>query len=134
MSPESEVVPKPRDTPERAAQRRHALRAAVLGLVATPLLLQLQIQVNYVLVPGACAGGSTLVLHLVALAVLAGAAGGVVVAWRSWSALGRGGLTQAAGTREGGRFIALAGLVSAGFFALAIVGVALPAFILGPCD
>jgi hypothetical protein len=132
--PDTEAVPKPRDPPEKARERRHALHAGLFGLVLPPLLLLLQIGVNYALVPWTCAGGPVLVLHLVALAVLLGAAGGVLASWRAWTALGRGGLTEAAGTREGGRFIALAGLLSAAWSGLAIVGVALPAMIVGPCD
>jgi hypothetical protein len=131
---DSEPVHKPRDTPEKADHRRRGVRATWMGVVLPPTLLLAQIQVNYALVPWACANGHVWVVHLVSLACLAGTLAGTAVCWSSWTALGRGGSEVDAGTLAPARFVTLGALVFSAGIALVIVAVDVPGFVLGPCD
>jgi hypothetical protein len=132
--PDTEPVAKPADSPAQAAERRRSERATWLGVVAPPALLLLQIGVNYALVPWACRTGHVWVIHLVSLCCLAGALGGTAFSFATWTALGHGGARSGAGTLENARFVSLGGLALSLGIALAILAVALPTFVLGPCD
>jgi hypothetical protein len=130
----SEPVARPRDTPEKAEHRRRGVRATWWGVVLPPLLLLLQVQASYALVPWACRTGQVGAIHLVSLACLAGALCGTAVSGAAWTALGRGGTGTEAGTLTPARFVTLGGLVFSAGIALVIAAVALPTFVLGPCD
>ena len=132
--PRTEWVQKPRDTEDKAEHRRRGERATWLGVVLPPSLLLVQIQVNYALVPWACATGHVWVIHLVSLACLAGTLAGTAASWLAWTALGGGGAGSEGGTLVPSRFVALAALAFSASIAVVIVAVDLPTFVLGPCD
>jgi len=108
--------------------------ALIIGLLAGPVAWLVQLELSYLLVPWACARGGQVVLHLVALAMLAVAAAGLGFAWRAGLAARR----VVGGARAPGfevrRFVAGCGVGLSLLFLLVIVASAIPNFILRACD
>ncbi len=105
--------------------------ALLIGLLAGPVAWLVQLQVSYMLVPWACARGGQVVLHLVALAMLAVAAAGLGLAWRAARRVVGGGGAPGSEVR---RFVAGCGVGLSLLFLLVIVASAIPNFILRACD
>jgi hypothetical protein len=128
--------------------RRHgvARRDLALGLAALagPLAGLLQLQVNYALTQTACELGGEGLLHLVSLGALLLAAAGALAGWQGWRRLAPDReLRTETGAElgpEGGagvpraRFLALAGVLLGAYFALTIVALDVPLWILRVCD
>lgn len=104
------------------------------GIMIGPLAWKLQLMVNYALVPYACFHEMSILIHLASLLTVALALTGAAVALTSWGVVGRGLETENGGAEGRSRFMALAGLLSSGFFALIILGQWLPNLVLSPCD
>lgn len=111
---------------------RH-LAALWFGLLGPPVIWATRLAANYILVPYACGTGSTLLLHLPTLAAL------LATAAAGWISLGRWREPRPdAGARparrvERARFMAMAGLLSSGFFFIVMVAEWLPVFFVDPC-
>lgn len=103
------------------------------GILIGPLSWALDQQISYSLVAHACSTGHFYLLHAITVIALLLALSGAVVATMN---LGR---TRAA-TIEGGRvadrsrFMAIVGIAASVGWALVIVAMAVPRFILSPCD
>ena len=104
------------------------------GFLAGVLAWKLQLMVNYALVPYACWQRLTVLVHVASTATFLLAVSGAVIAWGSWVRAGRGYEMEAGGVHARSRFLAIAGLVLSGYFALLILGQWLPNLLLGPCD
>ena len=104
------------------------------GILAAPLAWFLQMQVNYALVPWACATGHLFVLRLVTLGGLAVAAAGALLAWREWRRMGGEWPKGAGGPQMRSRFMAVLGLLISIMFFLVILAQGIPNFILSPCQ
>jgi hypothetical protein len=101
-----------------------------LGIAAGPFAWAALLEVNYALSYVACEQRQTWMLHLATVAALAIVAVG---AWASWTASPPlGGGTSAPGESRA-RFMAIAGLVLCGGFALVIAATEIPALMLHPC-
>jgi hypothetical protein len=105
-----------------------------LALLAGPFALAVNELTSYSLAPTACAAGTKWMLHLVALLMLLVSLGGAVLA----RSVGRG-LPE--GSSEGGgltgaraRFMALAGTAMGVGFAVAIVAMEVPNWVLRVCQ
>lgn len=96
-----------------------------LGMLAGPVAWALQLQATYSLAPTACTVESKLFLHLVSLGCLLLALGGAALARH----LGKGACAE---SRE--RFMAVSGVVLSLGFALVIVALEVPNWVLRVCD
>ena len=111
-----------------------ALRALWTGVLLPPLVFLLNLEVAYALVPKACSGRNTLVLHLVhlvcfGLVVLAG-----LTAWRCWRATGAEWPGEGGGPLARSRFMAGIGGLMSVFVAMALVADWIPSIMLDPCQ
>ena len=105
-----------------------------VGLLLAPLVWWLHLEINYVLVPFACARHSHLLLHGVTLISLLIAGSGLLVAWRNWEKVGRTWPDSGAGAVSRSRFMAVGGILSSGMFLLVILAQGITAIILNPCQ
>jgi hypothetical protein len=102
-----------------------------IGILGTPLLWLVQFQINYMLVPWACATGHRWPLHATTALFLVLAAIPIYVARRCQQASGSGQRETSGDGRR--RFMAVLGLYSSTLFFLVIVAQGIPSFILDPC-
>ncbi len=104
------------------------------GILAGPIATALNEGLNYALEQHACSTGHFYVLHTIsAFALLLTACGGSV-AWYEWRRT-QGDTNDEGGTpRDRSGFMATLGIAASVFFALVIVAMSIPHFILTPCD
>lgn len=103
------------------------------GVLGPPVIWLARLTISYILVPYACWGGSTWMLHAVSFATLALTAFAGWVAWRSWRQAGATRHAAGAGPIPRSRFLAMVGLLSAGFFLAVIAAEGLLNFLIDPC-
>ena len=102
------------------------------GILAGPVAWALDETISYALVQPSCARGSRTMLELMTLAALVVIAGGAVVSWTSfWHA--PAGPTDGARDVERARFMAVLGLASSAFFAIATIALDIPRWVLDAC-
>lgn len=125
-----------RDEPEPSSEfsTTKGLLLLWFGVLAGPAAWALNQMVSYLFVPWACASGTRIMLHLVALAALLLALIGAAIAWRNWRKSGAEWHTAAGGIIGRSRFMALGGFVLSLMFALVIVAQGYTSFMLGPCQ
>jgi len=111
-----------------------AILALWAAFLAAPVAWLLQMQLNYALVPWACAHHASVAFVLVALLALAVAAGGGLSAWRTWRRVGAEESTEAGGSVGRTRFLALTGVMTSAMFSLVILAQGLAAVFLSPCQ
>ena len=104
------------------------------GLLLAPAAFLANLQIAYALVPAACAARNTLPLHLVNAASLAVALAGGLIAWRSWSTVGRRWPDGEAGPIGRSRFLAAMGVSLTALCVLVIVAQWTAVFLLDPCQ
>jgi hypothetical protein len=103
------------------------------GILGPPTIWLARLKISYILVPYACWTGLTPMLHAVTLLTLAATAWAGWVAWRSWSLAGRTEHADLATVLHRTRFLAMVGLLSAGFFLAVIAAEGLLNFLVDPC-
>lgn len=120
------------------AQQRFSQGSGILtlgaGLFAGPLSFLLHLQLNYMLVPWACATRNSFVLHLVTLGALLLTASGATLAWRNWQETRREGPSSSGGVLPRSRFLAVLGLLLSALFLLIIMAQWLATLVLSPCQ
>jgi hypothetical protein len=100
---------------------------------------KLQLLVNYSLVPYACVRDMTLLIHLASAVSLGVALAAGAAALASWRRTGgypfgwEGDDTEGGPTVTRSRFMAVAGLLMSGYFAMVVLTQWLPTFFLDPC-
>jgi hypothetical protein len=104
------------------------------GILAGPFAWFMQMQINYALVPWACATGHMMVLHMVMFGGLLIVAASMLAAWREWRRLGREWPKGAGGPQMRSRFMAVLGLFTSLLFFFVILAQGIPSFILSPCQ
>jgi hypothetical protein len=105
------------------------------GILAPPLAMLSQLQINYALVLWACGGpGREWVLHLVALLALAVTVLGGLLSWRNWRMTGAGFEDEGAGVIPRSRFMAVVGILLGVLLSLVVIAQWIPIFIYGPCQ
>lgn len=103
------------------------------GILAGPVAWSSDLAVSYALVKWSCLARREDVLHLVTAGALALVAGGAVVAWSAFQRT-RGDRPEDGGDpRQRARFMAMLGLASSAFFAVATVALAIPWWVLDAC-
>lgn len=120
------------DDEQRLRSERSRLRLW-LGLLVPGAVFLLALSAEYALVPEACARNDTTLLHVIALVSLIVALAGGGLAWREWSALGRGWPGEEPGPVARSRFMAVLGMMTSAMFSLVIVAQWMPMLILNPC-
>jgi hypothetical protein len=104
-----------------------------IGVLTGPLVALLEQEVLYLLVPGACARGQELPLHLAALVALLLIAGSGVLSLREWRRAGAV-ADEAGGARARSRFMAIVGVLTSVIFGLGVAAHWLAAIVLGACQ
>jgi hypothetical protein len=105
------------------------------GVLAAPLAMLVELQVNYALVVWACkAGGREWPLHLVALAALAVSVAGGLLSWRNWRLAGGKLYDEDAGVMPRSSFMAAVGVMFSALISLVVIAQWIPVFIHGPCQ
>jgi hypothetical protein len=125
-------APAPPGARERFSQGR-GIFALWFGVLGPPTIWLARLKLSYILIPYACATGWTLMLHAVTFGTLALTGFAGWVAWRSWRQAGRTRESDAADTLHRTRFMAMFGLLSAGFFLAVIAAEGLLNFLIDPC-
>ena len=104
------------------------------GVLAAPLAMLTQLQVNYALVLWACGAGREWPLHLTALLALAVTVAGGLLSWRNRRLAGTGWEDEGAGVIPRSGFMAAVGILISALIALVIVAQWIPVFVYGPCE
>jgi hypothetical protein len=110
------------------------IRALWTGLLLPPIAFLIDLEVAYALVPPACSSRNELPVHLVHFVCLLLALGGGLTAWRSWRATGATWPDEEGGPLARSRFMAGIGVFLSLMFALVIVAMWIPSFMLDPCQ
>ncbi len=116
---------------ERLRQPGEILRLWI-GFLAGPLVTLAEQAVQYLLVPGACAGGHELPLHATALVAVLLIGGSGLLAAREFRRAGAV-ADEAGGARARSRFMAAVGMLTSVVFGLGVVAHWLAVIILGAC-
>jgi hypothetical protein len=105
------------------------------GILGPPALWGIRLWAGYLIVPFACAADSMIAMHAVTVATLLGIAALGVLAWRDRDAAGRGAPAMYSGGAPPARvaFMAVLGVLSAGFFFLVVIAEGVANLIIGPC-
>ena len=104
------------------------------GVLAGPLALLTQLEVNYALVHWACAAGREWALHVVALLALVASVAGGMLSWRNWRLAGASWDDEGAGVIPRSRFMAVVGVMISALSVLVVVAQWIPIFVYGPCE
>jgi hypothetical protein len=104
------------------------------GVLAAPVAFLLNLEINYALVPWACATGKTFTIHIASAATLILACVGWWLAWQSWRSFNLAWPDGAQGVAPRARFLAAWGFLMSALFALVIIAQIIPTFMLGPCQ
>jgi len=104
------------------------------GLLLAPTAALLVVTAGYALVGPACAGGTLLPLHLVHLGGLLLALAAAGAAGLAWREAGPGWPGDEPGRSGALRFLAATGALVSLLFALVMVALWLPVFVLSPCQ
>jgi hypothetical protein len=104
------------------------------GLLAGPLAVLLQLEINYALVLRACRSGEEFWLHVVSLAALALTAVGGLLSWRNHRRAGGEWDDEGAGVLPRSRLMAAVGILISILMALVVIAQWIPVFVYGPCQ
>ena len=105
-----------------------------VGLLTAPLAFLLHLEVNYALVTQLCQSEHKLAMHMVTLAFLLVSAGGGLIAWSNWKALGQKWPGEAGSVMERSRFMAIVGLLISLLVIFGLIAQWIPQFIFDPCQ
>jgi nicotinamide riboside transporter PnuC len=103
------------------------------GILGPPTIWLARLKISYILVPYACWGWGMLPIHAVTLVTGALTTFAGWTAWRSWQHAGRSEHADGATVLHRARFLAMVGLLSAGFFLAVIAAEGLLNFLVDPC-
>jgi hypothetical protein len=110
------------------------IRALWAGLLFPPIAFLLDLETAYALVPTACSARNVLPVHLVHLGCFLLAVFGGLIAWRWWRLTGATWPGEEGGPLARSRFMAGLGMLLSGLFALLIIAMWIPSFVLDPCQ
>ncbi|MCW5978496.1 MAG: hypothetical protein KIT09_10480 [Bryobacteraceae bacterium] len=103
------------------------------GLLLGPIAWLAHQASSYLLVYWSCGTGHRFAFHIVSVLMLAAAGAGAWLALGAWRGTGKGWADDGGGRSDRGRFMAVAGMMASGLFALAIVAQWIPTFLVDPC-
>ena len=111
-----------------------ALLALWTGILLPPVAFLVNLQVSYMLVPYACGHGEPVWLHLSALLFVMVAVVAGLLARRDWRRAGEEWPDERGDVVTRSRFMAVAGMLSAAFFAILMIGQWIANVIIRPCQ
>jgi hypothetical protein len=103
------------------------------GILSGPVAWTLDLCVSYALVEWSCDAGREDVIHAMTFAALAVVAAGAAISWTSLEHARRDEPDDGGQPRQRARFMALLGLASCAFFAVATGALAIPWWVLDAC-
>jgi hypothetical protein len=104
------------------------------GVLAPPLTMLIQMQINYSLVLWACAAGRTWAIHLVFILALGITILSGLLSFRNWRLAGAQWEADGAGVLPRSRFMAVVGILISGLITLVLIAQWIPVFVYGPCQ
>jgi cytochrome c biogenesis factor len=110
------------------------IRGLWVGLLLSPIAFLIALEAAYALVPTACSSHNELPVHLVYIACLLLALFGGLTAGRWWKLQGATWPGEEGGPVARSRFMAGIGVFLSVMFALVIVAMWIPSFLLDPCQ
>jgi hypothetical protein len=110
------------------------IRNLWIGVLVPPIVFLIDLEVAYALVPTACSTQNRLPVHLVHLACLLLVLFSWLMVRRCWKASGATWAAEQGGPLGSSRFLAGIGVLMSALFALVILAMWLPSFILDPCQ
>jgi hypothetical protein len=112
---------------------RHSDFELLAGVLLGPIAWILDEGLSYSLEQHACSTGHFYILHVISVVCLLIALGGVAIAWRQLSLVGSG--SESGGSiRDRSWWMARFGIALGIGFAVVIVALAVPKFMLSPCS
>ena len=118
---------------ERRWFAHEGIAAQWTGVLAGPLALAADQLASYALVKWTCGHQHVMVLHLISLAALVAVAGGAFAAWRVLSEAPAGATLDGGRAIDRGRFMGLLGIATCALFALLVIAMALPPWMIDAC-
>jgi hypothetical protein len=113
---------------------RAGILALWFGVLGPPTIWLARLKISYILIPSACRTATGfLILHAVTFATLALTAFAGWVAWRAWQHSGPTRESDGPGVLDRSRFLAMVGMLSAGFFFAVIAAEGILNFLIDPC-
>ncbi len=103
------------------------------GILVGPTSWVFDESLSYMLEQHSCSTGHFYVLHIVSALAVVAALSGAVVAWQQASAAGEGN-DDGGSIRDRAYFMARLGIAMSIGFALVIIALAVPKWVLSPCD
>jgi hypothetical protein len=103
------------------------------GVLLAPLAFLAHLEINYALVPSACAAGNLLPVRLASLGTIGVAIIGCAFAYRDWTYAGKGWSAEGRDPVSRFRFMSIWGFFMSLLFICAIAAQMLPTFFLDPC-
>src|SRR4051812_10241064 len=126
-SPDPKLPPLEPPAPHKTV----SLWAGVLG---SPALWGIHMQLDYALVPTLCGhGGHLWVLHVLAGVFAVLSAFTFVLCWREWHAMGASTQDDAVGGAGRTIFLSALGMMTAALFTLVIIAQGIASFFINPC-
>lgn len=104
------------------------------GVLAAPMAMLIELQVNYALVLWACEVRREWALHLVALFALVVTIAGGLISLRNWRQAGAVWEDEGAGVLPRSRFMAAVGILISVLITLVIIAQWIAIFLYGPCQ
>jgi len=104
-----------------------------IGVLAGPIALALDQLSSYALVKWTCGHQHVWVLHAITLAALAAIAGGAFAAWTTFMEAPRDASLDGGRSTDRGRFMGVLGLATCALFAMAVVAMAVPRWMIDAC-
>jgi hypothetical protein len=129
--PPTTALPPAGNAPAAPPVAPRALWAGVLG---SPVLWAIHLQLDYALVPWICGhGGHVIILHLLTVLFVILSAATFVLCWREWRSLGRSTADDAVGAAGRAVFLSILGMLTAALFTTIIFSQGIASFFLNPC-
>jgi hypothetical protein len=107
--------------------------AVWLGFLASPVAALMHLQLSYVFDHTSCSTGSTILIHVSTLVLIAIVVIGGIVSRSEWIKAGSGDPDQLPGPLGSRRLLSLGGILGSLIFGLFILAQWIPNLFLGPC-
>lgn len=104
------------------------------GLMAGPLLALSSQLALYAATPIACEAGNAVALHVLGAVTVLLAVAASLLAWTHWRRTGGDWPGEEGGVAGRSRFLAALGTASSAFFALVVLAMWAPTFVMSPCQ
>lgn len=107
----------------------------IAGVLVGPMAMLIELQVNYALVPWACARPEReWALHAVSLLTLLITIAAGLISWRNWKRTGARWEDEGAGVVPRSRFLSALGILISTLLALVVIAQWIAVFVYGPCQ